>query len=194
MIKSYLKIAIRSFTKNIAFSLINLFGLSIALASFILLILFANNELTTDKSHKKANRIYRLVEREKQFTFTGAKIGPYINENYPEVEEVCRTYISGGDVSFDDKEIHLNAFALADSNYFNLFSHELKMGGLNNALIGDNGIVLSETSSKKLFGSENPIGRVIKLNKKINLVVNAVIKDLPNNSSMHVDAFVSLCV
>jgi len=191
MIRSSLKIALRSFTKSITFSLINLFGLSIALALFILLILFASNELQTDKYHNKSDRIYRLAEREKQFTFTGAKFAQYINESYPEVEEVCRTYITGGDFSSDAIETHIDKVALADSNYFKIFTHELLLGDFKNALNGDNGLILTESESKKLFGDENPIGKVVQWSNTINLVVNAVIKDLPINSSMQVEAFAS---
>ena len=191
MIKSYLKILFRNFLKNKASSLINFIGLSIAFALFILLILFASNELTTDYSHKKADRIYRLIETKRQVTGTLTPFGPYISENYPEVEQVCRMYFDGGTFSVDDIDLPIRSVVIVDSSYFKIFTHELIWGDLDKALIGKNGLVLTETVSKKLFGNENPIGNVVMWSDEISLIVNAVIKDLPNNSSIIPGAFVS---
>lgn len=191
MLRSYFKIAFRSFTRNITFSLINLFGLGIAFALFILLILYANYELTTDLHHKKANRIYRLFEQNLNSTGTLSKFGPMISNSYPEVEQVCRMYFDRGQFSVDEVDIYMRSVVIVDSSYFKIFTHEIIWGDLNQALIGKNGLVLTETASKKLFGNKNPIGRVVNWTKEISLIVNAVIKDLPKNSSIIPEAFVS---
>ena len=191
MFKSYLKIVFRSFLKNKASTIINLIGLSIAFALFILLILYANNELTTDLYHKKADRIYRVLETEKRFISTGAKFGPYIANSFPEVEEVCRMYFDGGTFTHEDKEVSIDNIAVVDSNYFKIFTHEIIFGDLQKSLNGNRSVVLSETASKKIFGDKNPIGQVVNWGKLLSLTVNAVIKDTPQNSSIQFDAYIS---
>ena len=194
MIKSYLKIALRSFTKNIGFSLINLFGLSIAFSLFILLSLYINSELTTDSHLENIENIYILHEKNSNGTHGGGMFAKYINERYPEVKQVCRTFYWPDVKLFtdDDHFIKMDKFGLVDSNYFKIFDSEVILGNLDDALKGDKGMVLTETISKALFGDENPLGKIVSLGNEYDFIVNAVIPDLPKNSTYLVDCFFSV--
>ncbi len=194
MIKSYLKIAIRSFTKNITFSLINLFGLSIAFALFILLSLYITSELSTDKHIKNIENIYILHEKNSNHTSTGGMFAKFVNDRYPEVKQVCRTFYWPNAELFADEDhfIKVDHFGLVDSNYFKIFDSEVLLGNLDDALKGNNGIVLTETTSKGLFGDENPLGKTVSLGNEYDFIVNAVIPDLPKNSTYLVECFLSV--
>lgn len=194
MLRSYLKIAIRSFTKNITFSLINLFGLSIAFALFILLSLYITSELTTDSHIENIENIYILHEKNSNHTSTGGMFAEYVNERYPEVKQVCRTFYWGDAELFtdDDHFIKVDEFGLVDSNYFKIFNSEVILGNLEEALKGDNGMVLTETTSKALFGNENPLGKTVSLGNEYDFIVKAIIPDLPKNSTYIVSCFLSV--
>ena len=193
MFKSYLKIALRNFTKNITFSLINLFGLSIAFALFILLSLYIRSELSTDKHIENKENIYCLLEKNSNALFTGGMFAGYINGRYPEVKQVCRSYLFDG--NFYNKNgdfVYFDNFGTVDSNYFSIFKTETILGSLEHALDGDNGMVLTQSASKDLFNDKNPIGETVNWNNDYDFIVNAVIRDLPENSTYKVQCFVSL--
>ena len=193
MIKSYLKIALRSFTKNITFSLINLFGLSIAFALFILLSLYITSELSTDKHIDNVENIYSLHERNEHSIFTSGLFASYISDRYPEVKEGCTSFVWDGEFSLKDgHSVHFDRYGTVDSNYFKIFKNEAVLGNLDKALNGNNGMVLTESAAKALFADKNPIGEVVSLDNEFDYVVNAVISDLPENSFFNVDCFFSI--
>lgn len=194
MIRSYIKIAIRSFTKNITFSLINLFGLSIAFALVILLSLYINSELTTDNHIENIDNIYILHEKNNNGISAGGMFAKFINDRYPEVKQVCRTFYwnNGEFFTDDDHFIKMDRFGLVDSNYFKIFNCEVLLGDLKEALKGDKGMVLTETTSKALFGDQNPIGKTVSIDNEYEFIVNAVIPDQPENSTYAVGCYLSV--
>ena len=193
MIISYFKIALRIFTRNITYSLINLFGLSIAFALFILLSLYITSELSTDKHIDNLENIYALHERNDHHIFTSGLFADYISSRFPEVKETCTSFV--WDASFfleDGHSVHFNHYGAVDSNYFKIFQNEAILGNLENALDGDNGMVLTETAAKALFADRNPIGEVVSMENEFDFVVNAVIPDLPENAFYQADCFISI--
>lgn len=193
MIRSYLKIALRSFTKNITFSLINLFSLSIAFALFILLSLYITSELSTDKHIDNVENIYSLHEKNDHSIFTSGLFAPYISDRYPEVKESCASFVWDGNFSLNDgHQVHFDHFGAVDSNYFKIFKNEAILGNLVQALNGKNGMVLTVSAAKTLFDNKNPIGEIVSLDNEYDYVVNAVIPDLPENSFFKVDCFFSI--
>jgi putative ABC transport system permease protein len=193
MIKSYIKIALRSFTKNITFSLINLFGLSIAFALFILLSLYITSELSTDKHIENLDNIYSLHERNDHHIFTSGLFASYISDRYPEVKEGCTSFVWDGNFFLNDgHHVHFNRYAAVDSNYFKIFKNEAILGNLDQALNGNNGMVLTQSAAKSLFADKNPIGEIVSLENEYDYVVNAVIPDLPENSFFKAECFFSI--
>lgn len=199
MFNYYLKTAIRSFYRNKATTFINILGLSIAFCLFILLMLYVNNELTTDKYHTKLDRIFRIIESNGVTNTTSSTLASYVKANYPEVAQSCRTLSISGKILYDEKSFNFNQMCLADSNHFSVFDYELIKGDLNRALEGENGLVITETFAKQLFGDEDPLNKIVQLGENsywlregYSLVVKAVIKDVPQNSSLIVDGFISL--
>ncbi len=193
MIRSYLKIALRSFTTNITFSLINLFGLSIAFALFILLSLYITSELSTDKHIENVENIYSLHEKNEHSIFTSGLFAPYISDRYPEVKESCASFVWDGNFFLNDGHyVHFDRYAAVDSNYFKIFKNEAILGNLDQALNGKNGMVLTQSAAKSLFADKNPIGEIVSLENEYDYVVNAVIPDLPGNSFFKAECFTSI--
>ncbi len=193
MIISYFKIALRIFTRNITFSLINLLGLSIAFALFILLSLYITSELTTDKQVDNVENIYSLHERNSHSIFTNGLFARYIYGRYPEVKETCTSFV--WDANFflkDGHSVHFDHYGAVDSNYFQIFKNEAILGNLEHALDGDNGMVLTETAAKALFADKNPIGEVVSMDNEFDFIVKAVIPNVPENSFYQADCFISI--
>ena len=193
MYRYHLKIALRSFTRNLTFSLINLFGLSIAFALFILLSLYIKSELTTDKHIKNSENIYCLFEKNRGHIFGSGLFAEFIDERYPEIKQVSRSIIFNGECYLDDENyVYFDKVGLVDSTYFKIFSNKAILGDLDHALDQRNGIVLTQRSAKALFKDKNPVGEIVLWNKQFELIVEAVIPDIPENSTYAVDAYVSI--
>lgn len=191
MLKNTFKVALRNFARHKVFSAINILGLAGSMAVFILVNLYVRMIAGTDKFHENYQRIYRL-ERE-QVHNMAAPIGPYLKEQFPEVEEYIRaakTQFSSGLYTYGEKTIKLDDVWLADSTFFNVFTFPLTIGEPEQVLKKTNGIVLSESAAKKLFGDEDPIGKSVTASAKFVLEVTGVMKDFPANSSIQADAII----
>lgn len=199
MIRNYLKIVFRNIIRYRSFSFINIFGLAVGIAAFIIIALYLEYEFTFDKHYKDSDRIYRLVTDlhwnagdEMKTVLAPAPAANALVKDFPEV--VAATNISPGDdaiieVLGDDTTQNLarfseNSLILTDSNFFKVFEHEFVSGNAETALQEINSIVLSQKIAKNFFRDEDPIGRVLKINYKQDyyFTVSGVIKDIPKNS------------
>lgn len=188
MLLNYFKIAWRNLLRSKGFSIINISGLAIGMASAILIILWIQNEVSHDRFHEKLDRIYTMNNRDhfngEYFAWgtTPKPLGPTIKQNYPEVEEAVRVRNAGFLMTVGDK--HLNVSGnFTDPGFLNVFSFPAKEGVPDRALRGTYNIVLTEKLAKKLFGNEEAMGKVIRIDSSDNFTVTAVLKDLPNNTS-----------
>lgn len=196
MLKNYITSAIRNLYKNKGFSLINILGLSIGLASFILITLYVYHETSFDRYHEKADRIFRIVENlrtENEMLFQSTSsppMGPTLAQEFPEVENYVRFTGSGllvrkGDVSFFEEECYL-----ADSSAFDVFSWPLLKGDKKTALTAPKTVVLTAATAKKYFGDEDPMGQPLEIDKE-QYKVTGVMAEVPENSHFRFDILVS---
>lgn len=189
LILNYFKTARRSLYRNKGFSIINISGLSIGLASAIVLLLWIRNELTYDQFHKNRDRVYQVLRRSGfggHINVQGATpmvLGPVIQTAYHrEVDTVVRVSWVGAFIfSAGDKHIQTQG-CTSDPGFFELFSFPLLKGNTATALKGPRSMVLTEKLAKELFGNEDPIGRTVKVDSTPDFVVTAVLKDLPPNT------------
>ena len=160
MFSNYLKIAIRNLFKHKGYSFINVFGLTLGMACCILIMLYVQDELSYDRYHTKANRIYR-VSRQWMNQDGGISLhlghiappfGPLLRNDFPaSVLEVARFLRPGTSlVSYGDHHFQESRFFFADSAVFSIFSWELIGGDPMTALAGPNSVVISESTAKKL--------------------------------------------
>ncbi|MFC1513798.1 ABC transporter permease [candidate division KSB1 bacterium] len=198
MLRSYIKVALRDMLKYKSFSIINIFGLAIGMACFILIFSYVQFELSYDRFHKDHENIYRIV-LDRQFptsTFkysvVGAGMCRNVVDDLPEVLDGTRI-LRGGEVviGYGDKTFFENGVFFADSSYFDIFSHEVISGNLNTALNGPNKVVINRTIAEKYFGEEDALNKTVRFNNG-NFTVTAVIEDIPLNSHFHFDFLVSL--
>jgi len=186
MLKNYFKIAFRNLLRNKGFSTINILGLAIGMASAILILLWIQNEVSHDKFHEKKNRLYIANNRDKfdgelwAWAQTSKPLAPALKQDYPDVEDAVRTTSAEFLFTIGDKHLNVQG-AVADSGFLNMFSFPLIEGNIK-ALNGNYNIVLTQKLAKKLFGNEDAMGKVIRLDSVDNFTVTGILKDLPNNT------------
>lgn len=194
MLFNYFKIAFRNLIKFKSFSIINITGLAIGIASCVLILLFVQDELSYDKYHAKADRIYRvhtegrLGDNEFHMAVSPAPLAFTLVEEFPEVEAACRFRSYGfpvfryGDKAFSEEKVYW-----ADSTIFDVFSIKFLEGSPENALTGPDALVLTESMRQKYFGDEPALGKIINSDRRTDYMVTAVIEDFPKNSHFHAD-------
>lgn len=197
MLKNYWKIAIRNIMRSKGFSFLNITGLTLGMASATLILLWIQHETSFDRWHAKDARLYELMTNH----FADGKLGtgvntpeimpPAIKKDCPEVEDVMRvSWNSYLLFNYKDKALKLDGVA-ADTGFLTAFSFPLLKGDAKTALRDPYSIVMTETGAKKLFGNEDPIGKVVKMDNKENYKVSGVLKDLPDNTQFRFEWLMS---
>ena len=187
MIKNIFKVAFRNLLRNKAFSIINISGLAIGMASAIVILLWIYNEISYDRFH--ANKDY-LYEAWNRGTFDGKLqcwdntpkiLGPTLKQEYPEIADMARQYSRWYVTKAGDKKISTKAL-ITDPSFLSMFSFPLVQGNVKTALNNVYSILVTEEMAKKMFGTADVINKVITIDKD-NFTVTGVLKDLPTNSS-----------
>ena len=195
MLATHFKTAYRHLTKSKTFSIINITGLVVGIASFFLILQYLNFELSYDRFHKNNSRIYRVAyEQIKQgelvkssaATFFG--VGNFLRDHFEEVEGVVRLYKwpanTGAVLMVDGKVFNERNYFFAEAPFFKVFNSLLEEGDAKSCLAKPNSIVLSRRLAQKMFGDVSPLGKTIKRLDVENsfLVVTGVMQNLPANS------------
>jgi putative ABC transport system permease protein len=198
MFKSYLKITFRNLIRQKGYSFINISGLSIGMACCILLLAYIFSELSYDKYHDKADRIYRLCSDFKiagnnlNIPKSSARIANSIKQNYPEVEDaVLLNKMDRTSVQYEDKQFYENKIYFASNSIFNVFSFPMINGNPSTALATAFSVVITEETAKKYFGEEDPIGKIFKIQDEGDFKITGVIKNVPQNSHFIFDLLCS---
>ncbi len=195
MIKNYFKIAWRSLLKNKFYTIINISGLAVGLATGIMLLLWVQSELSYDKFHKDYKNIYQLSSHFKSNddnqTWNGVP-GPLAvyARSIPEVKSVVRTSAEFDQVLSDkskEKIFDGNVIAYVDTGFFSMFSFNVLKGNKTSLLPNINSVVITQSTAKKLFGTEDAIGKIVGYFKHY-FTVTGVLQNFPQNSSIHYDA------
>lgn len=189
MIKNYFKTAWRSLWKYKTFSAINIFGLSIGVAAFLLIINYLRFEYSYDDAHVKKDRIFRVPMmtkekggKEQTFAFTYPAVAPALKKDFPEVEEAARFRRQGGIVTYKDQKIvEGGTLYYTDASMFKIFSFRFVKGNAETAFKELNDAVITEETAKKYFGNEDPIGKPFHYRNE-DYIVKAVLEDVPANS------------
>jgi putative ABC transport system permease protein len=197
MIRSFIRTAFRHLLRKKGYALLNIFGLSIGLACFTLIGLWATDELSYDKFHPKADRIYRVAgtftNESGQFdqAVTCIPLAPALASDLPEVEDALRIDTNGATVRLNDKQFVEKDILGVDPSFFNFFSFKLVKGDAATALNEPYNIVLSESMAKKYFGDKDPLGESLTIfqydpgENGAEYKVTGVIEDCPANSHFH---------
>jgi len=192
MFKSYIKTAFRTIKRDLFYSLINITSLSVGLACTIGILIFIQNELSFDRFHNNKENIYRVVTKSLQgggnFQFSPSTMAPLAvfieNEARSNLKAVRLKNAGKILVRYDDKVLYENGLYWADRRFFEIFSFELLLGVPEEVLTRPNSLVITQSTSNKYFGDENPVGKTMLINNENSFVITGVVKDPPFNSSI----------
>lgn len=195
MFINYLKITLRNLLNSKLYSTINLAGLSIGLASSLLIGLFVLDELSYDRFFKDSDRIYRVSRDFPKQGFSGAanapQVAPLLRADFPEIESVTRLFGGQALLKHDDTAFYEKAIRFVDRDFFKVFAFDWQLGDPATALSRPYTMVLTQSIAHKYFGNESPLGKTMVLENAATLEVTGVIADLPHNSHLLLDVLIS---
>src|SRR5687767_10668494 len=200
MFNNYLKTAWRNLIKSKGFSFINILGLTIGITVCMMIFLFIMNEFSVDNFHAKGKKIFRVMRHFKtegkpgEVSFLSGLHAPaLLNDFKGEIAAAVRVDPDQGLVTIDNRSFTEKNIATVDSNFFHLFTFPLIKGNANDVLKHPNSVVLTETTAKKYFRTiNNAMGKVITLNKMLQLKITGIAKDVPSNSHLNFDLVVPI--
>lgn len=190
MLRTYFKLAYRNIIKDKAYSIINITGLAIGLASSILILLWVHNELSYDRFHQHAGEIYRITCGADDFkaAITPAGMSAGLKAEIPVVKNTVRlSYISTVLLETGNKKFEEKRVFYADPGFMDMFSYPLVMGDPATALKQEDGILMTQEMAKKYFGTQNPIGKFLRKDNGDNVTVTGVLADIPATSHLQFD-------
>jgi len=189
MLKNYLITAFREIFKNKTFSIIHIFGLSMGIAAFVLILQYALYELSYDNFYKNADQIYRIrqdrYDKGKLSTTWGAgcaAIGPALKKEFPEVIAYARLINIGGIINIKDRNFREEKMYAANSSFLTMLPVKLLAGVDSSALNEPNTAVISESIANKYYGGGDVIGQTFRLNKGAVFRITGIFKDIPENT------------
>lgn len=190
MFKNYLIVTLRNLKRQKIHSFINIAGLAIGMACTILIFLWIQDEMSYDKFHKNAQRIYRVLSAEPHQAVsarTPYRLGSAMEKEFPEIKQAVRiTWPWYELVSYKNKNFK-EGIIYADSTIFEVFSFPLLEGDPRHALKGPKSVVISEEIAHKYFGSDDPMGKILTIDKEHEFMVSGIFKKIPRNSHFKFD-------
>lgn len=207
MIQNYIKLAFRNLRKRTAFSIINITGLALGVCSCLIILNYIDFETSYDNFHTHASDLYRINrtliqngEAKMPHVMTTYGLGPALETDFPEVKHYIRTHEEAAVLQYqpdtqEAKAFHENRILIADSTFFQAFTFKSRAGNLERALNDPNSIVLTQSTARKYFGSESPVGKTMVLSGgRMNgdYTVTSVIEDVPGNSHFVFDILVPM--
>ncbi|WP_419800865.1 ABC transporter permease [Mucilaginibacter sp.] len=198
MLKNYLKIAWRNLWKHKGFSAINISGLTIGITICLMIFLFILNEFSVDNFHQKGKNIYRVMRGydalKASVPYLSGPYAPALLNDFPgEIKKAVRVKPTSGLISFDNKAFTEKNIYVTDSDFFDLFSFPLIKGNAATVLNDPLSVVLTEKTARKYFGNiNNAVGKVIEMDKHLQLKVTGIAKDVPSNSHLDFDLIVPI--
>lgn len=192
LLVNYLKVAVRKIKRQKAYSFINIAGLTVGLTCCLLLLLWIRDELGYDRFHANANRIYRVEHaeiwegRDMRIASTQAPLAPALRAEFPGIEKTVRIGENIFDVVCGSARFPERIF-FADPEIFDVFSFALLKGDPASALREPDSILVSEDASRKLFGNDDPLGRILSLKGWKDFRVTGIFKNVPRGSHFRFD-------
>lgn len=191
MFRSYFLIALRNLKRNWSYTFLNVFGLTLGIASCLILFLVVKNELSYD-DYTKADRIYRVTWNAIDFNSNiSLAVAPKMRADFPELKVAQVMYNQEGIMKINHQRFKEKDFVIADENLPQIFDFQWISGDPKTALKEPNSIVLTQSIAKKYFGNTDPMGQVFNVENQYDVKVTGVIKDLPSNRSVPIQLLLS---
>ncbi|HEY1007193.1 MAG TPA: ABC transporter permease [Sphingobacteriaceae bacterium] len=197
MIRNYFLLAFRNLKKQKTFTFINIAGLTVGITCCLMIFLFVQNEFSFDRFHKNNRDIYRVMRagdgRGQPVPYLSPPYATALQNDYPDaIRKAVRVLptnglVSYGNVAFTEKKVYL-----ADAGFFELFDFKLLQGSRADALKDPGNVVLTRSTARKYFGGEDPMGKIITMDKQYQLKVTGIAEDVPANSTLNFDVVMPL--
>ncbi len=203
MFKNYIKIAWRNLTRNKTYSIINIVGLALGIACSILIFTIVSYHLSFDQFNKNKERIYRVVtEVHGENTFysrgTPSPLAKALRSDYTFADKVARVAVFWNtpvtipsSESANKKFNEENGIAITTADFFSIFNFPLVEGNIQTALNEPKTAIITQKLAKKYFGNDNALGKVIRINNKIDCKISGILKDLPANTDRTQEIYIS---
>ncbi|MFZ2905711.1 MAG: ABC transporter permease [Cyclobacteriaceae bacterium] len=203
MLLNYLKVALRAISRNKLTAFINIVGLALAMTSAILIYLFVTDEVSYDRYHAKADRIYRVTrifyDREGtarlHLSSVAPPFGPLLKNDFGEIETMARTLQYSAVVGLEEKgelkSFTENNIFLAEPDLFKVFDIKVKSGDPAKDFSRPFTIMLSEKTAKRYFNDTNIVGKRLRFDNSFDLEVTGVFEDFPSQTHWHPDFLIS---
>ena len=198
MLKHYLKISLRNIKKRKGYSLINIVGLALGMACCILLFSYISTELSYDTYNTNSNRIYRICsdlkmgDNKLNIPKTSYKLINSLKETYPEIEDIAVfNSLPKTAVLYKNKSFYEDRIYYATNSAFNVFTFPVIKGDKTTPLAAAGSVVITRNLAAKYFGSNNPIGEILKIGDEGEFRITAVIENVPSNSHFQFDVLCS---
>jgi putative ABC transport system permease protein len=198
MFKNYLKIAIRNIKRYKGYSSINIAGLAIGMTCCIFIFLYVNHELSYDRYHIDYQRVFRVAEdiqtktANRIYAPISPPAAPALKENFPQVEYAGRLYkLEAGLVKYEDKTFYETNRYLADQDILHIFTIPFLKGNPAEALVRPQTLAITERMAVKYFGTDDPIGKTLKINNQ-DYEITGVVGNPPSNTHWKYDFIISM--
>ncbi|MEK6481946.1 ABC transporter permease [Catalinimonas sp. 4WD22] len=193
MLKNFLTVALRNYYRRKVYSIVNLTGLTLALTIAILAILFIRHEMSYDAwmpNQKNIYKVYRQWGNSGGTSYTPIPLAETLVNEFPEVQHATRI-VEGENVllTYDDKAFYAQKTVFTDSSLLKVLPLKLKYGNEKWALDLAHAVILSEQAAEKFFGDENPVGKSIRINSEIDLMISGVLAPPAGNTHLDVDIY-----
>jgi putative ABC transport system permease protein len=199
MFVNYLKLAFRNLKRFKSYSFINICGLALGMAVSFLILLYVNNELSFDKYNQNADNIYRVITNDEPFSTeqpnTPFILAPTLKKDFPEIEYIARVKRLGVSIKITDKFSGISNFISADPAVFRIHDIQLVEGNTETVLTDPYSVTSSQSTAKKYFNDENPIGKILTIKnygETYDLKITGIFKDLPRNSTFQANFISSI--
>jgi len=199
MVKNFFKIAFRNIKRNSTYSILNISGMAVGMASAILILLWVQDEWSYDRYFDNADSLYRVISdmsttegKGSLNATTPTPLAKALKDEYPEIIRSSRCFV-GSLLSFKMGDEFIDETAVpVDNDFIKMFNIEFVAGDINSALTVPNNIVLTEKIAKKYFGNENPIGKTLKMAESNEIyTISGIVKN-PHNSHLMYDLLIPI--
>lgn len=182
----YFKTAVRNILTNKKFSLINILGFAFAISICLAILLFVLNEYSYDRYNENTEQIVRFINTKDKSSQIDYRVKDIIAENFPEIENACLSLRSGYpvEVECEGRGYYLDDIMSVDNDFFEVFTVPFVTQPQSPVFTGINSAVITESTARKLFGNESPLGKDILVWGSEPVTVSGIIKDFPENSSI----------
>lgn len=200
MWKNYLVVALRNLRRRRAFAFLNVFGLATGIMCCLFILVYVRHERSYDRFHENFDRLYRVVnhfqsvDEDSWSPWLSGAAGPAFEAEVPEVEAAIRVMNMRSDrlLRYEEQVFWEHDLLEVDASFLTAFSFRLLKGDPETALAAPFSIVLTESTARKYFGSENPVGKNILSNNERELTVTGIMEDVPGNSHLQFDGLISI--